>query len=202
MKKPESICIFGDSTAWGAWDLEKGGWVNRLWLHIGARDESDYVEIYNQSISGGTTGTILERFEKEADARGADALVFQTGGNDASYYLKTGEFMVTEEKFRENITEIIRRAKKITNRIAFMDLKNCDESKTVPVSWVDICYKNENIQRYSKIMEQVCLENGVLFMDIGLLENGDFYDGLHPNTEGHRKIFEQVKDFMIKNQWI
>jgi len=21
MKKPESICIFGDSTAWGAWDI-------------------------------------------------------------------------------------------------------------------------------------------------------------------------------------
>lgn len=201
MKKPKSICIFGDSTAWGAWDMEKGGWVNRLWLFIGKRDE-DYVEIYNQSISGGTTETILERFEKEAEMRGADALVFQTGGNDASYYLETGEFMVITEKFKQNIQEIITRAKKITNNVVFMDLKNCDESKTVPVPWIDICYKNENIQKYAKIMEEVCRDNGVLFMDIDLLDNSDFEDGLHPNAKGHRKIFEQVKNFMIKNEWI
>lgn len=24
MTKLKSVCIFGDSTAWGAWDLEKG----------------------------------------------------------------------------------------------------------------------------------------------------------------------------------
>ena len=83
-----------------------------------------------------------------------------------------------------------------------MDLKNCDESKTVPVPWIDICYTNENIQKYTKIMEDVCKENGVLFMDIKPLNNDDFDDGLHPNTEGHRKIFEQVKDFLTKNNWI
>jgi lysophospholipase L1-like esterase len=206
MKKPQSICIFGDSTAWGAWDMEKGGWVNRLWIHVANRDE-DYVEIYNQSITGGTTETILERFEKETVARSADgeevtALVFQTGGNDASYYLKSGEFMVTPEKFRENIQEIITRAKKITDHIMFMDLKNCDESKTVPVSWIDICYTNENIERYSKIMQEICMANGILFLNIAPLSGEDFDDGLHPNTAGHQKIFEQVKDFMITNGWI
>ena len=56
MKKPESICVFGDSTAWGAWDTEKGGWVSRLWLHLARGSESDeYCEVYNLSISGGTT---------------------------------------------------------------------------------------------------------------------------------------------------
>ena len=87
MKKPESICIFGDSTAWGAWDMEKGGWVNRLWLYVGKRDDNkNYVEIYNQSVSGGTTETILARFESEAKIREVDALIFQSGANDS--YLK------------------------------------------------------------------------------------------------------------------
>jgi len=85
MNKIESICVFGDSTAWGAWDLEKGGWVNRLWFHVAKRSGDTYVEIYNQSISGGTTETILSRFESEAKIRSADAIIFQTGGNDASY---------------------------------------------------------------------------------------------------------------------
>lgn len=198
--KPESICIFGDSTAWGAWDMEKGGWVNRLWFYVGKRDEN-YVEIYNQSISGGTTETILERFENEAKIRNSEAIIFQTGGNDASYD-KPGNFMVSPEKFKSNLEEIIKRAKKITDKIVFMDLKNCDESKTTPVSWIPIYYTNENIEKYSKIMEEVCKENSIPFLDIGLLNNEDFDDGLHPNAEGHRKIFTKVKDFLVENNWI
>src|SRR3990167_11560671 len=110
-----SICIFGDSTAWGAWDLEKGGWVNRLWFHVAKREGDRYVELYNCSVSGGTTGTILQRFENEAKIRSADALIFQTGGNDASYEHTPDNFLVPIEDFRKNIEEIIKKAKKITD---------------------------------------------------------------------------------------
>src|SRR3972149_1795612 len=98
MNKPKSICVFGDSVAWGAWDLEKGGWVSRLWFDTAKREGDDYVEIYNCSISGGTTNTILERFENEAKIRNADALIFQTGGNDTSYENKPGNYLVVPEK--------------------------------------------------------------------------------------------------------
>lgn len=202
MTKPKSICIFGDSTAWGAWDMEKGGWVNRLWFHVAKREGDDYVEIYNCSVSGGTTNTILERFENEAKVRNADALIFQTGGNDAAYENKPGNYLVTPDKFKENLEEIIRRAKQITDNIIFMDLRNCDESKTVPVSWADIYYTNESIRKYSGIMEEVCREQNVIFLDINPLDNGDFDDGLHPNVKGHEKIFLQIRDFLVKQQWI
>jgi len=49
--------------------MEKGGWVNRLWLDVAKREEDDYVEIYNCSVSGGTTDTILERFENGLTTR-------------------------------------------------------------------------------------------------------------------------------------
>src|SRR3989338_10531554 len=136
MKKPESICIFGDSTAWGAWDMEKGGWVNRLWLHVAKRDE-DYVEIYNLSISGGTTQTILDRFESEAKIREADGLIFQSGGNDSYLKGEDGPNQISLDRFRKNIEEIIKRAKKISDNIIFIGFKNVDESKTTPVSWKD-----------------------------------------------------------------
>ena len=202
MAKPKSICIFGDSVSWGAWDLEKGGWVNRLWFHVAKRDGDNYVEIYNCSVSGGTTDTILERFENEAKVREADALMFQTGGNDASYENKPGNYLVTPDKFKKNLEKIIGWAKKITNNIIFTDLKNCDESKTMPVSWIDIYYTNENIKKYSDIMKKVCQKNNVLFLDIGLLNNEDFDDGLHPNAIGHEKIFIQVRNFLEKYKWI
>lgn len=202
MDRPKSICVFGDSTAWGAWDLEKGGWVNRLWFYVAKRDGDDYVEIYNCSISGGTTETILKRFESEAKIRNADALIFQTGGNDAAYENKPDNYLVSPEKFKENLEEIIKRAKKITGNIIFMDLKNCGESETMPVPWADIYYTNENIQKYSGIMKEVCREQNVMFLNINPLDNDDFDDGLHPNAKGHEKIFNQVKNFLVENHWI
>ena len=202
MNKPTSICIFGDSMAWGAWDMERGGWVNRLWFDVVKREGDDYVEVYNCSISDGTTDTILERFESETKIRNADALIFQTGGNDASYERAPGNYLVSPKNFKTNLEEIINRAKKITNNIIFMDLKNCDESKTMPVSWIDIYYTNENIQKYSRITEEVCREQGVAFLDIAFLDNQDFDDSLHPNARGHEKIFNQVRDFLIEKWWI
>jgi lysophospholipase L1-like esterase len=201
MKKPESICIFGDSTAWGAWDMEKGGWINRMWLHTGNRDK-DYVEIYNLSISGGTTDTILTRFENEAKIRNADALIFQSGGNDAAFKSTSDDCLVSPKKFQENLEEIISKAKAITENIVFMDLKNCDESKTTPVSWIDLHYTNENMQKYSKIMEGVCQQNNINFLKLGSLENEDFEDGLHPNASGHEKIFINVRDSLTNQGWI
>ena len=202
MKKPESICIFGDSTAWGAWDMEKGGWVNRLWFYVAKREE-EYVEIYNQSISGGTTEMILKRFENEAKIRNTDALIFQTGGNDAAYTKNDpNNFVIQADTFRENISKIITRAKKITDKIIFMSLRNCDESRTMPVFWADFYYTNERIEEYNKIMKEICRRNDILFLDVGMLSNEDFDDGLHPNSEGHRKIFEKVKDFLEERKWI
>lgn len=202
MKKPESICIFGDSTAWGAWDTEKGGWVNRLWLHVANRDE-DYVEIYNLSISGGTTQTILDRFENEAKIREADALIFQSGGNDSYLQGKDGPNKIPLDKFRENVEEIVKRAKKITDKIIFIGFKNVDESRTMPVSWKDIYYSNSELEKYGNAIKEVCESNSVLYFDIfGLLKNEDLDDGLHPGISGHKKIFEEVKNFLVEQGWI
>lgn len=202
MSRPRSICVFGDSTAWGAWDLEKGGWVNRLWLSVGLRDE-DYVEIYNLSISGGTSETILKRFQSEAKIRNADALIFQTGGNDASYTDSPENTLVSAEQFEKNLREIIEKAKEITQNIIFIGFKNCDETRTTPVSWCDFFYTNEQIEKFNSIMRKVCEENQVLFLDVySLLEAEDLFDGLHPSTSGHEKIFVKVQSFLREAGWI
>ena len=197
-----SICIFGDSTAWGAWDMEKGGWVTRLWLYVGEKTDGE-CEIYNLSISGGTTKTILERFESEAKIRESDGLIFQSGGNDSYLKGKNGPNQIPLNEFRKNIIEIISKAKKITNNIAFIGFKNVDETKTTPVSWKDIYYVNAEIKKYDETMKNVCKENEIPYLSIfGLLENSDFEDGLHPNAQGHQKIYEKVKDFLSQKHFI
>lgn len=195
------ILVFGDSTAWGAWDLKKGGWVNRLWFYFAEKDQN--IDVYNLSISGGTTDTILARFESEAKTREADILIFQFGGNDAAYEHKESNYLVPLDKFKANVKEIIQRAKKITGKIIFIGSENVDETRTKPVSWIDIYYTNENIEKYSKAMKEICDRHNIPFLNIfGLLTNKDLEDGLHPNSRGHKKIFEAVKKFLTENKII
>ena len=80
--------------------MEKGGWVNRLWLYF-AEKTDDHCEVHNLSISGGTTETILERFEQEAKSRKADGLIFQSGGNDSYLIGKVGQNKILLDKFRK-----------------------------------------------------------------------------------------------------
>jgi len=48
-------------------------------------------------------------------------------------------------------------------------------------------------------MKKVCNKNGIKYTDIfGLLDNTDFEDGLHPNANGHQKIFEAVKKSILR----
>ena len=97
-------------------------------------------------------------------------------------------------------------AKKFSSKIVFVGLFPVDETKTTPIPWNrDKYYKNEYIQKYNQTLKVICKENEVYFIDLfhkfkdlnykDLLE-----DGLHPNSEGHKKIFEVIKDFLIENK--
>src|SRR3989338_799988 len=203
MTKPTSICIFGESTAWGAWDTEKGGWATRLWLYVSEKTDGE-INVFNLSIPGGTTQTIIDRFENESKIREADALIFQSGGNDAYLMGKDGPNQIPIDQFKKNLEEIAKRARKITDNIIFIGFKNVDESKTAPVSWKDIYYLNSELKKYNEVMESMCKENGLPYINIfGLLTDDDFIeDGLHPNPTGHEKIFQKVRDFLVDKGWV
>ena len=81
-------------------------------------------------------------------------------------------------------------------------LVGVDESKTDPLYWNQgISYRNELIDNYNSIILEVANTEMIPF--VGILTNMKgrkylLYDGLHPNTEGHKIIselvFKQLKD--------
>ena len=77
-----------------------------------------------------------------------------------------------------------------------------DESKTMPIPWNTIkFYDEENVKLYNTKIKEVCDKNNLQFIDmLGLLNNSDLEDGLHPNPKGHEKIFLKIKDFLISNK--
>lgn len=202
--------VFGDSISYGAWDSE-GGWVERLRNFLDKRFLSNndlYFLTYNLGISGDTTEDLVERFEFESQMRakeGEKALfIFSIGGNDSEFNNKQNKCKVNIEDFNKNIIKLIKLARKFSNKIIFTGLTNTDESKTDPIPWnKDFSYKNELIKEYDEIIQKTCKEEKIPFIAIfNKLDNTDLEDGCHPNSKGHEKIFNLVKEFLIKNKII
>jgi len=208
------ICVFGDSITYGAWDKE-GGWVQRLRKFLDKKtlsEENSYFLVYNLGISGDTTEDLLERFDFEIRQRFKEKektfIIFAIGANDSYFLHSKNGFRTPIEKFKENVCELIKLAQIFSSKIIFVGLTLVDEAKTTPIPWdINKSYKNEYIKRYNEIIKSVCKENKIYFVEIfedwaktdykKLLE-----DGLHPNSKGHQKIFETVKDFLIENKII
>jgi len=209
------ICVFGDSIIYGREDYEYGGWVQRLrkFLNKNFLSKQKYFFVYNSGISADRTKDLLERFEFEIKFRlrrlkeeEKAIVIFGIGVNDSAYLYDKKDLDTSPKEFRKNIQKLIKLAQKFSQKIIFIGLGCVDEVKTTPYS-VNKFYKNENIQKYNQIIKSVCKESDAHFIEIfeewikidykKLLE-----DGLHPNSEGHQKIFEIVKDFLVEKKII
>ncbi|NCO84885.1 MAG: hypothetical protein COZ66_02185 [Candidatus Huberarchaeum crystalense] len=206
-----NILVFGDSIAFGAWDPECG-YVQKLKTFLDKRillsNYLNHFAVYNLGVDGDTSDYLLKRLESEIKARlskdvDRTIILFSIGSNDSAYLNNLKKNWTSPKKFKENIKKLIEIAKKFTNKIVFICLTPVDESKTTPISWnTNITYKNKSIKEYNEIIKEVCQKNKILFIEIfdnwlnfnykKLLE-----EGLHPNSVGHQKLFETIKDSLI-----
>ena len=199
------ICIFGASITWGIRDNEGGGWSCRLRNYF---ETNNYdVRVFNLGIPGDTTADLLKRFNVECAARKPELVIFGLGGNDACYInTDTDDNMVVPLKqFQNNFSELINQAKKFTGKIILVGLTKVDESKTMPLprNKVKFC-SNDNIVKYDSAMKNISDINGLSFVSLldSLTVEDLSDDGRHPNTNGHKKMFLRVKEFLLANKLI
>lgn len=206
------ICIFGTSITRGSWDPEGGGWVNRLRRYIELGMESkkikDDILLYNLGISADTTDGMLKRFASEFKPRAREyaenIIIFDMGINDSAFRKSLNRNFVTKEKYKKNLEALYKKSQKIADKIVFIGLSNLNEQITVPAPWaIDFYYYYKNAEEYNILVKKFCKKNRILFIDIfGILRNSDLEDGLHPNSAGHEKIFQRVKDYLVENKII
>ncbi len=208
------ILVFGASTTYGAWD-EKGGWVDRLkqFLHkktIDSNLENDWI-VYNLGIDGDNTEGILERFDQETEIRiwldTETIIIISTGINDSIFVHKTGETKVSIQSFQSNLEKIIKKAKDYTDKIVLVGSMPVD-ARVDPIPWLEgHSYKNELVKLFNEIMESTAKVNKLHFIDIFK----DFMkkdpeklsaDGVHPNSKGHKLIFELLRKYLLENKLI
>lgn len=203
------IGVFGASSTWGAWDVEKGGWVNRLRLWIDeqnlASDRKDfYWETYNLGVSGDTSQDLLDRFENEARAREARIIIISIGENDTVYDRRMDEPRITEDQFAANMEEIITLALAMTNSVMILGIKKVTEKEVQPVPWkASVNYSNTLLKTYDERLKGISDKKGVDYLPLfDMLRNEDLADGLHPNEVGHEKIFLLIRDFLRHKKWL
>jgi len=204
-----NILVFGDSITWGANDWEKGGWVEHLKVYLGKNYDSI---VYNLGIDGEKTPTLLARFEPEIKPRTEEGLetiiIFAVGINDSYFVHSKNDNVIKFEDFKKNIENLIVLARKFSSKIIFIGLTPVDETETTPIPWdADKSYKNEYVKKYNDFISYICKDKNIFFIDIlndWLKKDYKILldDGLHPNSKGHEKIFETVKEYLIQNKII
>lgn len=205
----KNIFVFGDSCTQGFWDSQ-GGWATRLKQYfdnfmVSAPNfpkHGFYYMVYPLGITDDTTKSILERFEFETEKRMVwdkteEIFVFAIGKNDT--------VLLDIHEYERNIQDIIKRAKRFSNNIAFLEIAAVDEKLSQPVAWDNrFFYTNEKNKVYNEILNKVVKKEGVDVIPLFEEWQKEDYtkllaDGVHPNNDGHKYIFEKVRDFLLKN---
>ena len=196
-----NIFIFGDSITYGACDSEFGGWVNRLRISLENNKDNIYYNTFNLGISGEISEELVKRFNHEFLARykanTRTIIIFAIGINDTLDI--NGKDLVKIEAFKNNILELIKQAKHYTDEICFIGLTKIDERLMIPVSWDnERSYFNEKIIKFDNEIELICKDKKIKYIYMyDLLSVDELDDGLHPNSEGHKKMFERISNNMF-----
>lgn len=203
-----NILIFGDSIVWGAWD-EQGGWAERLRRSVTektiASNYQDDVNIYNLGIPGNTSEDVLARFESESKVRinpeYLTIFLIAVGINDSQINLSDKSNKVTPEKYKENIQKIINLSKQFSSKLYLVGITPVDQ-RVAQMEWKPgFGYLNSEIEKYNQALFDISKDSNCGFLDVytAFADYGKelLEDGLHPNLEGHRVIFEVVSEIAI-----
>lgn len=206
------ILVFGDSITQGFFDEEQGGWCNRLVSLVNKREhDADYEynkSVVNLGVSGDTTEDLLKRVKIETESRllkypvdDYDVAIVAIGVNDSQFEMDSHENKIPVEQSIENIANITSILKEYVAKLVFVGLAPVVDERIQPMSWkITHGYSNDDIARYNKAIKQFARENECLFIDMdGVYEGKEaecLPDGIHPNAEGHRMIFERVKEVL------
>lgn len=201
-----NIAIFGDSIVHGVFDLEKGGWAERLKVDYWNSQPESQSEVYVFGIDGSTTKDLLNRFDVEISSMlyGVDIAILAIGINDTAIY-KSGAMETELTFFKENIEALIRKAQKKVDHVYLCGLMKVTEKlvNPLPVSKSGKSYKNRHIKEYDNILLSVAEEKEVSFIPLyELLNEEDLFDGIHPNSQGHEKIFDCVRLRLVEDNLI
>ncbi len=122
------------------------------------------------------------------------------GINDSTFDINIGKHRVFLCETKKNLEKLISISQKNDIDIGFIGLTLVINKLLSPVPWArNLSYSDKDVKLYDEVIKKVAKENNVPFCSMhDLLNDKDLDDGLYPNSQGHKKIFFRVKDFLKK----
>lgn len=191
----QKIISFGASTAFGARDYEKKGFLFRVVEALSAGGE---FEAINYGWIGDSTRDMLVRMkslEFPADA----TVIITLGINDVRRIGEDNEDRVPIEEHRSNLAAILEYLNQRCRPVYMSQY---------PVEYDQCSLSEELVDSYIRAGLDVAGQLGIPVIDIyaavktsGRYEEMVFKDGLHFNNHGHQFIAEQTLEFFENNHW-
>lgn len=201
--------ILGASSAYGVGG-ENGGWADLLKLRIhqkmyGKDGVGEKYEVFNFAQSGATVDFVLNTFPQQVNnyKRPNDevTILVSIGGNNAKAHGEPDNYVSTIDEYVRQMTTLFELLKANSSNVIVVGGGYVDESKTNPkISPFDgskSYFTNSRRIEFRNALKKLCIEMSVDLVEPGLsIEEWQakclYIDGLHPNDEGHKLIFEAV----------
>ena len=204
-----NILIFGDSITFGRGVKKEKNWSSLIANYFDQENKYDFA-IFNLGVPGESSKELLQRIEIECQSRckkrspdDYSTIVIAIGINDAKGVDSPMKFYTQPKEFSRNINSLIEIAKKYSEKIILIGLTPTNETKTSLIK--EVYFLNKNIKQYNSIVEKICKEKRITFIEIfNDWKNNNYKqnlseDGIHLNEKGHEKIFKKLIPYLIKS---
>lgn len=207
---PRKLIVIGDSGVYGWGDPEGGGWCERLRRHWMELPRGPV--LYNLGVRGDGLERLAARLAAEVGRRGElrrqapQGILIGIGLNDTARVGRAdGRHQLAPDAFLFGLQQLLREAVALAP-VLVLGLTPVDEAA---MPFADcLWYELATVRRYEALLEEACLEADVPFLPLlerltadrswlRLLEA----DGLHLNSEGHRRVYEEVRRWPALLQW-
>ena len=210
MAIPRKLVALGDSGVFGWGDPLEGGWCERLRRHW--MDLPGGPVLYNLGVRGDGLERLAARLAAEVGCRGElrrqlpQGILLGVGLNDTARVGRAdGRPQLDADGFLFGLQQLLRQALTIAP-VHVIGLTPVDEA-AMPYAEV-LWYSQADIRRYEGLLEEACLEADVPFLPLleCLLADHDWpqwlsSDGLHLNSEGHRQVYQRVRNWPALLAW-
>ncbi|MEB3297010.1 MAG: GDSL-type esterase/lipase family protein [Cyanobacteriota bacterium] len=207
---PRKLIALGDSGVYGWGDTEQGGWCERLrrhWMELPGGPV-----LYNLGVRGDGLERLASRLSGEVLCRGElrrqrpQGILLGIGLNDlARVGRPDGRHQLNPEGFLFGLQQLLLQARSLAP-VHVIGLTPVLEER-MPYAEI-LWYGLAEVRRYEALLEEACLEVSVPFLPLleGLLADPDWpellcLDGLHLNSEGHRQVYERLRQWPALLQW-
>ena len=147
---------------------------------------------------GARSNDILNRIDNILDGYKFDdfknIVILSVGVNDTQCF--NGKYRITKEDYKSNIENIIKKVKEKDYELIIFGLTKIGVEEKIEFK-PNKFYDNNVVVQYDSILKELCKNSMVKCISMyDVLQNEDFADGLHPNENGYKKIFETLIKYL------